>query len=166
MTLRQIAALGALVLLPSLPALDASARTFTLTGDDVSIWNPAGEVRIEPASGNNVTVDVTPSGPDAAQLTFSDAPLGGHSALRIIYPGSTIVYPPMGRWSNTSMHMRKDGTWGGRQNGFDFMNRRITVKGGGNGTEAWADLVVRVPKGRKVSVYTLAGGGDIRNVDA
>ena len=165
MTLRQIAALGALVLLPSLGAPDVSARSYTLSGDDITIWNPAGEVRIEPATGGAVTVDVTLVGPDAGQLSISDEPVGGRPSLRVLYPTTTIVYPPMGRWSNTSTQIRKDGTWGSDRTSFSFMNRRITVKGGGNGTEAWADLVVRVPKGRKVSVYTLAGGGDIHNVD-
>ncbi len=165
MTLRHIAALGALALLPALQAPDVSARTYTLTGNDVAIWNPAGEVRIESGSGSSVTVDVTLAGRDADKLTVSDDAIGGRSALRVLYPGLQIVYPAMGRWSNTSTHIRRDGTWGGDLNSLTFLNRRVTVKGGGSGTEAWSDLVVHVPKGRKVSVYTLAGSGDIKNVD-
>jgi DUF4097 and DUF4098 domain-containing protein YvlB len=164
MTLRQLAAL-ALVLLPTLQAPGASARTYTLTGDDVRIWNPAGEVRIEPATGGSVAVDVTLAGRDAGELQVSGEAIGGHPTLRILYPDGPIVYPAMGRWSNTSSQIGRDGTWGGGSRGMNFFGRRITVKGGGNGTEAWADLVVRVPRGRTVSVYTLAGGGEIRNVD-
>lgn len=164
MTMRRFVALGALVLLPALQVATASARTYTLTGDDVRIWNPAGEVRIEPASGGAVTVEVTLTGRDAAELSVSDDAIGGHPTLRILYPQGPIVYPPMGRWSNTSSQIGRDGTWGGGQRGMSFLGRRITVKGGGNGTEAWADLVVRVPRGRTVSVYTLAGGGEIHEV--
>jgi hypothetical protein len=39
------------------------------------------------------------------------------------------------------------------------------VKGNGSGTEAWADIVVRVPKGRKVSVFSIAGSAELHNVD-
>ncbi len=165
MTLRHLAAIGALALLPSLHAPDAAARTYSLTGDDVAIWNPAGEVRIEPATGSTVEVTVTLAGRDAGQLTVSDDPIGDHSALRVLYPGRRIVYPPMGRWSNTTSKIRKDGTWGRSMNSLGFFDLGITVKGSGTGTEAWTDLVVKVPKGRKVSVYTLAGSGDIHNVD-
>ncbi len=165
MTLRHLAAIGALALLPALHVPDAAARTYSLTGDDVAIWNPAGQVRIEPATRSSVEVTVTPAGRDAGQLTVSGQPIGGRSALRVLYPGNRIVYPPMGRWSNTSTSIRKDGTWGGQMNTLSFLEKRITVRGSGAGTEAWTDLVVKVPKGRKVSVYTLAGGGDIHNVD-
>jgi hypothetical protein len=164
MTLRPLTALAALGLAASLAAT-ADARTYTLTGDDVAIWNPAGEVRIEAGSGREVEVVVTIAGRDAGELTVSTEPVAGRPALRVLYPGSRIVYPAMGRWSNTSTSIHKDGTWGGRSDGFPFTSRRITVKGSGDGTEAWADLVVRVPKGRKLAVYTLAGGGDIRGVD-
>lgn len=165
MTLRQLAALGALVLLPALQAPEASARTYSLTGDDVSIWNPAGEVRIEAGTGSAITVDVTLAGRDASDLEVSSDPIDGRPALRVLYPGTQIVYPPMGRWSNTSSQIRRDGTWGGDRKSMQLFGRRVSVKGGGSGTQAWADLVMRVPKGRKLSVYTLAGSGEIHNVD-
>jgi lia operon protein LiaG len=165
MTLRHVASLCALALLPALAAPAAAARTYSLTGDDVAIWNPAGEVHIEATSGNAVEVEVSPMGRDASQLTINDQPLGGRPTLRVLYPHDRIVYPPMGRWSNTNTNIRSDGTWGADNHGMSWLGRRITVHGGGSGTEAWTDLVVRVPKGRKVSVYSLAGAGEIRNVD-
>jgi len=163
MTVRLLAALG---LVASLAAPTVAARTYTLTGDDITIWNPAGEVRIEASSGRDVEVVVTVAGRDAGELTVSTEPVGGRPALRVLYPGTRIVYPPLGRWSNTNRSIRRDGTWGGSSNGFLFSERRIAVKGSGAGTEAWSDLVVRVPKGRKLAVYTLAGAGEIRGVDA
>lgn len=164
MTLRTLAAIGALVLLPSLQAPAASARTYTINGDDVYIWNPAGEVRVEPGTGNAVTVDVTLDGRDAGDLTVSDESVEGHPSLRVLYPTNSIVYPPMGRWSNTSTNIRRDGTWGGSKWNNSFFSRRVTVKGGGSGTQAWADLVVRVPKGRTINIFTLAGSGEMHNV--
>jgi hypothetical protein len=167
MTLRPALLLGALALLPALtspaPAAAAlAARTYTLTGDDVAIWDPAGEVRFEPATGNAVEVVVSLMGDDASEVTVNDQALNGQPTLRVLYPGHTIVYPPMGRWSNSNTTIRDDGTWG-HHNGWS--GHRLTVKGSGSGTEAWADIVVRVPKGRRVSVHSIAGSGELRNVD-
>ena len=164
MTLRQTLALaGALALLPALPAAAAGARTYTLTGDDVAIWDPAGEVRFEPATGNAVEVVVTLMGSDANEVTVSDQPLNGRPTLRVLYPGYTVIYPPMGRWSNSNTTVRGDGTWGHHNSGWS--GHRLTVKGSGSGTEAWADLVVRVPKGRTIAVHSIAGSGELHNVD-
>jgi hypothetical protein len=163
MTLRHALVLSALALLPALQSPALAARTYTLTGDDVAIWNPAGEVRFEPATGNAVEVAVSLMGSDAADVTVNDQALNGRPTLRVLYPGHAIVYPPMGRWSNSNTTIRNDGTWGDHAN--SWSGHRLTVKGSGSGTEAWADIVVRVPKGRKVSVYSIAGSAQLRNVD-
>jgi hypothetical protein len=164
MNSRSLAALGALLLTASL-AGSAAARVYSLSGNaEASIWNPAGAVRVEPASGASVEVDVNALGRDAGLLRITDEALNGKPTLRVIYPTRRIVYPAMGRWSNTSTGMRKDGTWGGMSNDW-LRSNRVTIKGSGSGTEAWADLVVRVPRGGRVAVYTLAGSAEIRNID-
>lgn len=165
MTHHRLPALAALALLPALMAPPAAAQSYKLTGDDVAIWNPAGEVRVEATTGNQVEVVVTLAGRDAGELTVSTEAVSGRPSLRVLYPGNRIVSPPMGRWSNTNTSIRNDGTWGGNRGSSWFGDRRITVKGSGDGIEGWADMVVRVPKGRTVSVYTLAGGGEIHGVD-
>jgi len=155
------------VALAALPALaaPASAATYSFAGDDVVIWNPAGEVRVEATSGSKVEVQVTTEGRDAGELEIRDEPMNGRPTLRVLYPTGRIVYPAMGRWSNTNSSIRRDGTWGDRSHGLGALERRISIKGSGSGTEAWADLVVKVPKGRKVSIHTLAGSGDLQGVD-
>src|ERR1051325_6569413 len=50
--LRLAATLAALALLPALASPAGATRTFSLPGDDVAIWNPAGEGHIEPAAGH------------------------------------------------------------------------------------------------------------------
>ena len=141
----------------------ARAFTFTLSGDDASIWNAAGLVRLEAASGSNIEIEVTTQGRDADQLRIDNAPLDNHPTLRVLYPTNRIVYPPLGRWSNTTTSVHPNGTWGKGLGGWS--SRRIEIKGGGSGTEAWADLVIRVPRGRKLSVHSIAGSGEVRNVD-
>jgi hypothetical protein len=160
---RNLTLTAALALLPAL-AGPAAALTYTLSGDNVSVWSPAGAVRVVAATGNQVEVEVTLGGPDASELQVSTDAIGGHSALRVLYPGNTITYPAMGRGSSSRTSIRSDGTWGGPRNEWSG-SRRITVKGSEGGTEAWADLVVKVPKGRKVSVYNIAGKGAIQGVD-
>jgi hypothetical protein len=164
--LRHIATLAALALLPALAAPAGAATKYSLTGDDVAIWNPAGEVHIEAATGAATEVEVDAQGRDAAQLKINDQPLNGQPSLRVLYPTDHIVYPKMGMWSNTNTSIRSDGTWGTGDNHSGVMfGHRLTIHGSGSGTEAWTDIVVRVPKGRKVSVYSLAGAGQIQNVD-
>lgn len=163
MNLRYTAVLGALALV--LAAAPASARSYSFTGDDVAIWNPAGEIHVQAATGSAVEVEVTAQGRDAARLSVSDQSIAGRPTLRVLYPGNRIVYPPMGRWSNTNTSIRSDGTWGKTPGMNNLFGKRLTIKGGGSGIEAWTDLVVRVPRGRKVSVYSLAGAGQIQNVD-
>jgi len=171
MNLRRLAVLGsigALALLPALPSQALAARSYTLAGENVIIWNPAGEVKIEPGSGTAVEVLVNLMGPDAAEIRVSDEPLDGHPTLRVLYPARSIVYPPMGRFSNSGTTIRADGTWGNNSSSWgrnNLFGRRATVRGSGSGTEAWADLIVRVPRGRKLSVHSIAGAAEIHNVD-
>ena len=163
MTIRPFAALAGLTAL--LLAGAAAARTYSFTGDDVAIWNPAGEVHVLAGSGTAVEVEVSAQGRDAARLAINDQALAGRPTLRVLYPERRIVYPPLGRWSNTSTTIHSDGTWGKHTAMGELLGKRVSIKGSGSGIEAWTDLVVRVPKGRKVSVYTLAGAGQIENVD-
>ena len=163
MTFRHAMALGALALLPALASPALAARTYTLVGDDVAIWDPAGEVRFEATTGKDVEVVVSLMGPDASELVVNDQVLRGRPTLRVLYPGRTIIYPEMGRWSNSNTTIRDDGTWGDRISGWN--GHRLTVKGSGSGTEAWADIVVRVPKGRRVSVFSIAGSTELHGVD-
>src|SRR5262245_51065184 len=153
MRLRTAAALAALpLLLPTLAAPAQAGRRFSLAGDDVVIWDPAGRVEIRATFASSVKVEVSAMGRDASELSFSDEPIGGHPTLRVLYPHTTVVYPPMGRWSNSGTEIRSDGTWGSGHKSMNLFGRRFTVKGMGSGTEAWADLVIGVPRGRRISV--------------
>lgn len=151
--------LATLVMLAAHPA--AAQKQFTLTGDAVAIYNLAGKVTIEAGSGSAVTVSARPQGDDAAKLTFEQGSVRGRNALRVIYPSDRIVYSPMGHGSNTQFSIREDGTFGDDDNGHHHDNgsRRIRITGSGSGLEAWVDLTISVPAGKKV-VMAL-GVGDI-----
>ena len=86
---------------------------------------------MEAASGSNIEIEVTTQGRDADQLRIDNAPLDNLPTLRVLYPTNRIVYPPLGRWSNTTTSVHPNGTWGKGLGGRG--SRRIEIKGGGSG---------------------------------
>lgn len=133
-----------------------------ISGGDVAVYNLAGQVEIVAGSGSDVVVRIDRGGRDASALQVETGPIRGRSTLRVIYPDDQIVYPQMGRGSNTTTGIRPDGTFsdggGGRYD-------RVRISGRGSGLEAWADLTIEVPAGRNLSVYLATGEVDARNVD-
>lgn len=152
----------------ALAGRDARAQErYALEGDRVAVYNLAGQVNVEPGSGNTVTVLVTRGGSDARQLTIRRGETEGTRTLAVVYPGDRVVYPQMGRGSNTTLDVRGDGTFGGnvgrllRGGG----GRRVRVSGSGGGTQAWADVRVQVPAGRTVTIHQGVGRVDVANVN-
>lgn len=133
-----------------------------LSGSSVAVYNLAGQVEIVRGGGSDVIVRIRRGGADASELMVETGEIRGRSTLRIIYPDDEVVYPEMGRGSNTSLSVRPDGTFSdGEGRGGD----RVRISGRGNGLEAWADLVIEVPSGRDLAVYLATGEVDARDVE-
>ncbi|HEX2187911.1 MAG TPA: DUF4097 family beta strand repeat-containing protein [Longimicrobiaceae bacterium] len=159
MTRTVLRALAGAALLATLPdPAAAQAERYSLPSERVAIHNLAGEVRVAPASGSEVVVEVTRGGADARQLRVDRDRDGGVERLVVVTPGDRVVYPRMGARSNSSFNVREDGTFGRG-------GRRVTVSGRGGGTEAYADLLVRVPAGRTVTLHQGVGKVDVQNVN-
>ena len=155
-------ALLSLAVFAAAPLTAQSPVRQELRGDSVAIYNLAGEVRVEAGGGAAVTVDITLRGADAKELRVEAGPIGGINALRVIYPGDDIVYGSGTGRSSTELRVRDDGTFSDdRGRG----GREVRVRNYGSGTEAWADLVVRVPAGKSVAVRLAVGEVTIANVD-
>ena len=137
------------------PPMALSAERFTLAGSDVSIYNLAGALEVGRGTGSDVVVEVVRDGRDAGNLRIETGAIGSRQTLRVIYPGSQVIYPKLGFGSNTSTKVRSDGTFGGK----DFLpfGSRVTIRGHGSGVEAHADLRVLVPEGHDVKLYVGAG---------
>jgi hypothetical protein len=148
-------------LLSLVPAL-AHAETFRLEGDRVAIYNLIGECRVESGSGPAVEIVVEFKGRDAARLKAETGTTSGRAALRVLYPGNSFVYPEMGSGSSTTLTVQKDGSIGG---GSGSGARKVTIRGRGEGLQAWADIVVRVPKGRDLEVRHGVGELSATGVD-
>lgn len=123
-----------------------------LSGREVAVYNLAGDVKVVAGEGPDVVVEVTRGGSDGRQLRVETGRIGGRESLRIVYPDDRIVYRRMGR-STTTVNVRSDGSFlGGRRGG-----RRVRISGRGGGTEAHADLLVRLPRGGTAAVRLAAG---------
>jgi lia operon protein LiaG len=159
------------LLLLTFVTIPAAAQTTrqVLKGDSVAVYNLVGELRVEPGSGSDVTVEIRRGGADADKLEVQAGPIRGRETLRIIYPDDVIILPDWGRGWSTTMRVRDDGTFGGGDwhgdRGYrDGREVRITGRGRG-GLEAFADLRVTVPAGKSVALYLGVGKAFVTNVD-
>lgn len=153
---------AATTLAPTLVAGQQPVRQ-TLRGDSVAVYNLAGTLRVEGGTGSDVTVDITLRGSDGDQLRAESAPIRGRATLVVRYPSDDVRYPAMGRDSRTELRVRDDGTFFG--DGGNRRGREVVISGRSGEIEAWADLLVRVPRGKTVAVYLAVGEANVSNVD-
>lgn len=157
-------ALLALTGLLSTPLSAQQVERYALSGDDVAIYNLAGEIRIEPGPGSEVTAEVTRGGAQAGQIKVLRGELEGRETLRFIYPGDRIVYGKLSEGSSTQLRVRDDGRFGDDDGEGRRQGRRVTIAARGEGTQAHADLRVAVPAGKRVAVHLAVGRVAVSNV--
>jgi hypothetical protein len=155
----QLAALASLAFSTARPA--QTPERYTLSGDRVAIHNLAGVLSVEAGTGSQVVIEVTRGGAGAASLAVKTGQLGQEETLRIIYPDSRVVYPPLGRNSSTSLRVGDDGTLDHDRSG----GRKVTISGDGPGLDAHADLRVLLPPGRHAAFHLGSGRISIANVN-
>lgn len=156
-------AASAAAIVAALPA--GAQERFTVDGDRVAVYNLAGEVRVEAGSGASVVVEVTRGGSDGSDLAIRRGESNGYRHLAIVYPDGDVVYSARGRGnSRTTLDVRSNGTFGGDA-GLFGRGSRVTIRGSGRGTVAWADLRVLVPAGRTIAIHNAVGRIDVANVN-
>ncbi|MGH7509252.1 MAG: DUF4097 family beta strand repeat-containing protein [Gemmatimonadales bacterium] len=139
---------------------------YTVPGDDIAIYNLAGQVRVEPGPGAEVTAEVTRGGAHAGQIKVARGRLDGRETLRFIYPGDRIHYGKLSDGSTMQLRVTDDGRFGdddrreGRQQG-----RRVTIAGQAGGIDAHADLRIAVPSGKQVAIHLAVGSVAVTNVN-
>lgn len=153
----------AAALLVALPSVSrAQVERHALSGDQVAIYNLAGHLRAEGGGSGDVTVEITRGGRDATKLQIREGTRGGRHTLAVVYPADRVVYPELGRWSNTEIGVNEDGTFDGDDDGG---RSRVQIRGSGSGLEAHADVRVVIPRGKSVALHLAAGEVRISNVD-
>jgi lia operon protein LiaG len=147
-------------------ALNAQApERRSVSGQAVAIYNLAGRMTVVGGTGPDVVVEIARGGAEGNRLRVETGSRGEWQTLRVLYPSNRIVYPQLGdRGSRTSVrvddqgYFHDSGDWGrGRD--------RVEIRGSGSGTEAWADLRIVVPRGKRLAVHLAAGDATVSNVD-
>jgi lia operon protein LiaG len=138
----------------------ASPRTLTIEGSRVATWNVAGTTSIVAGTGRTTEVTITLRGRDADRLRIEERTRDGRPGVAVVYPDDVIIYPPMGRSANSTFTIDRDGTWGGS----GWRGDRIRVRGSGSGLEAWADVVVRVPRSVQIAAHQAVGTLSARDI--
>jgi lia operon protein LiaG len=157
------AATAGLALLFGLTLTDVSAQErVPISGNNVAIYNLAGRVVLEAGSGSDVTVDVSRGGGDASQLRIETGRIDDANTLRVVYPSSRVVASFLSSNQHTKVRVRDNGTFS--DHGSD-RGSQVTISGEGNGLEAWADLTIKIPSGKAVSVYLAVGRIEATNLD-
>jgi lia operon protein LiaG len=167
MTTRWLPLLLGAALAAQTSAQTTQATRYILKGDTIAVYNLVGELRVEPGSAGDVVVELRLGGADAKELKVETGSLRGRETLRVIYPDDAISLPQWGRGSNTSLRVREDGTFGddGDHRGWRGEGRTVRITGRGDGLEAYADVRVQVPAGKRVAVYLGVGKAFVTNVD-
>ncbi len=131
---------------------------YTLSGAEAVVYDVAGRVEVGRASGSDVEVWVRRGGDDAARLRVESGTIAGRQTLRVVSPGDEVHYDRGGHGGNTTIRVREDGTFGKG-------GRRVRIRSRGRGLDAWADVRVLVPAGKRVAVFLGAGEATARDVE-
>jgi DUF4097 and DUF4098 domain-containing protein YvlB len=133
---------------------------FTLSGQEISVHNLAGNLQIVAGTGTSTEVEVTRVGRDARELTISTP---SPSSLTVMYPRDEISYPGHARGSQSSVSVSEDGSFGDMRS-----ERTIRISSGDRAAagamEAAADIVVRLQPGAGITARTAIGDTRIQNV--
>ena len=154
--------LGALAAVVLAAATTQAQDVERLSGAEVAVYNLVGTVRVVSGSGSDVVVRIERGGADAAQLQIATGEIRGRQTLRVIYPSDEIVYSRLDGRSNMTTRVRDDGTFG---DGGDDRGDRVRIRSSGSGLEAWADLVIEMPVGQRLSAYLGLGQMDAEGAE-
>ncbi|MGH7681794.1 MAG: DUF4097 family beta strand repeat-containing protein, partial [Candidatus Eiseniibacteriota bacterium] len=81
-----------------------------------------------------------------------------------LYPSDRILVPEFGENTTSTMRVRDDGTFGGKDN--ERSGHKVILSGQGSGLEGGADVRLMVPAGKTVDVYWGHGKCSVTRVDA
>ena len=142
--------------------LQAQTKSYPLSGSRVAVYNLAGKLSVEAGSGSTTTVEVSQLGSDAGKLSVVTGERGNRQALRVVYPSDRIVYPVLGRHSESDVQVDDDGFFDSDRGG---RGHRVEITGSGSGLEAHADIKVKLASGTSVDVHLACGDVTVTDVN-
>ncbi len=138
------------------PAWADYQERLQLTGESLEIGHLIGSVRIEGHTGTEFEVTVTVQGRDARPGVLElRSSTGGPARHDIQFPRDQFRYLYPAFDGRATLHPRREETTGASWLGqllARLVERPIVVNHRGDGLELWADVVVKAPAGRKVTV--------------
>ncbi len=155
--------MAALCAVATLGSAEGIEQSFAFGGGELVIANLVGKVRVEPADGSSFDVSVSVRGRDAApgKITFEKTD-GEKARLSIRFPvekESRFVYPEMGSDFNTTIDVSE-----GKGSGLGWLSLvipgnhdRVWIGNKGKGLEIWADVTVKLPRGKRLEIRHGAG---------
>jgi hypothetical protein len=143
-----------------LASVGGAQERYSLSGQDVSVYNLAGGLQIVAGTGGTTEIELTRIGRDSRELRIDTS---SPSSLRVIYPRDEITYPGMGRGSRSTFSVDDNGMFGDSRGGRTV---RVTSsdRAAPGAMEAAADIVIRLQPGARLTARTAIGNTQIRNV--
>jgi hypothetical protein len=166
------AILTALLVFTAAVAVQAAdfSETVKVEARELVVVDLVGHVEVVQGGGNQYEVEVNVKGRDASRddIDVVVEEKGSTTYVRVMFPTEDerrFVYPALGR-GKTTINFREndsadDSGWRKFRNALG--GRKITIAGKGKGYEAWADVVVKVPRDGDATVKL--GAGDIEADD-
>jgi len=150
-----------LVLLTATTVWADFERSFTIESNELRLANLIGTVDVKVAKGDKFLVTVHVQGEDATEERVQFEESGGRRGeLAILFPtdeSSRYVYPPMGRNSRTKFSSKHHDSSLGQLLGLGRHKIEVRGRSWKGALEVWADVVVEVPEGKRLSVYLGVG---------
>ena len=146
-----------ILVLLSVPSLAGVEKQHSFSGDNLTVTNLIGTIRVEGHGGSNFEVRVRVEGDAAAaDLIRIETREGADAGLAVVFPveqHTRYVYPELGGNSKTTFSLDDDGRgWMSRILGGVMGSDQIQVRGSGSGLRVWADVTVKVPSGGSLEV--------------
>ena len=160
-----------ILVLLSVPALAGVEKQHSFSGDNLTVTNLIGTIRVEGHGGSDFEVHVSIEGDAAAaDLIRVETREGANAGLAVVFPTeqhTRYVYPELGSSSKTTLSLKDDGRgWVSRILGGVMGSDHIEVRGSGSGLQVWADVTVRVPSGSSLEVSHGVGRVEADGVSA
>ena len=145
-----------------------SQETYTLSGDNIALFNLAGEVHLVGTQESDILVEVTRGGTDAEQLDIQTGTLAlnqvATETLRVVYPAEQVIYARQDDLEYEVL-VRPNGVFydGVSTNAPNPEHRKVRLLGQKKSTgqenelEAHADLTIHIPEGKQVRICLVAG---------
>lgn len=151
----------------SLRAQDVrSGQRVAVTERTIHVYNAVGRVTLRRGTGP-LAITATSRGSAGAQLRYAVDRAGDSAVFRVQFPEVEAIALPEGiSGQHTELYLRRDGTFGGGDDGWRWgrRDRGDNIEIGRRGFAGWSEIEITVPEGRDLTVHLAVGEATIDGV--